>query len=227
MESRSLRPIAQLFSSTTISPIFSSFRPSAALVRPLLSSRGHKTTARTKRSLKLPPHTSFLPSRTNPPTSDSIIYNPPSSEASPHHTPFIFIPRSDPRRLAIIRSRGAADAKATASSASTTHDGNSSSLLPPEMQYKRRDPKSHMTVEHIKEMKRLRNADPLTWSANALAKKFQCSTTFVNIAAPAPKEHIAWLAEKLEKQKARWGPKKTEARQERDMRTEMMYRGEL
>jgi hypothetical protein len=99
--------------------------------------------------------------------------------------------------------------------------------LPPQMKYKGREPKYHLKPEHIQEMRRLRNEDPLKWSNAALAKKFECSRMFVLMAAPAPKEHLEWLKTVLEKKKARWGPIRTKAREERSRRAAMMYRGEL
>lgn len=95
------------------------------------------------------------------------------------------------------------------------------------MRYRRREPKYNLTAEHVEEMRRLRNGDPLTWSTIKLAAKFQCSEIFVRMAAPAPKEHIEWLRNKMERRKARWGPIKTQAREDRGRRMEMLYRGEI
>ena len=99
--------------------------------------------------------------------------------------------------------------------------------LAPAMNYPRRSPKSNIGQKEVEEMKRLREEDPITWSVNALAKKFDCSTIFVKMAAPAPAEHTKWLAEKLERRKARWGPMRTQAREDRKRREEMLHRGEL
>lgn len=204
----------------------------AAAPLPLIPSRGHKTTSRTKRALKIAPHDSFLPSRTSTATAsasasasatDSIIYNPPSSEASPEHTPFIFLPRKDPRRQAILRLRSSGSDPTAYNSSSVTAEGD----LPPEMRYKRRQPKYNLTKEHIEEMRRLRAEDPLTWGVQKLARKFECSTVFVQMAAPAPPEHLQWLQAKMERKMERWGPKRTQAREDRKRRAEMLYRGEL
>ncbi|QYS97606.1 hypothetical protein H0G86_004831 [Trichoderma simmonsii] len=221
MDLRSLiRPASQLL--TPLRCLSAPRAVTAAVSLPLTSSRGHKTTARTKRALKISPHDSFLPSRTTEfPAADSIIYNPPASEASPAHTPFIFLPRNDPRRLAITRLRS------TASNPTAYDSSQANGELPPEMRYKRRQPKYNLTKEHIEEMRRLRNEDPLTWSVQKLARKFECSTVFVQMAAPAPPEHLQWLKGKLERKMERWGPKKTAAREDRKRRAEMLYRGEL
>ncbi|RFU77212.1 60s ribosomal l20 [Trichoderma arundinaceum] len=219
MRSLLLRPASQLLNPLRSLPTQKTTL-SAAVSVPLIPSRGHKTTARTKRALKIAPHDSFLPSRSAAfPAADSIIYNPPSSEASPEHTPFIFLPRNDPRRLAIMRLRsGGSDPTSY-----TPAEGD----LPPEMRYKRRQPKYNLTKEHIEEMRRLRSEDPLTWSVQKLARKFECSTVFVQMAAPAPAEHLQWLKGKLERKMERWGPKRTQAREDRKRRAEMLYRGEL
>lgn len=197
-------------------------RPAAKLAAPrlpLISSRGHKTTSRTKRSLKISPHESFLPDRrTAFPASDSIIYNPPASEASPLHTPFIFLPSNDARRAAITRLR-----HTPGSPVAPPIDGK----LPPATKYLRRDPSYNMTAEHVKEMKRLRNEDPVTWTANTLARKFECSEVFVSMAAPAPSDYLKSLQAKNERKEARWGAIRKHAKEERDRRTEMLYRGEL
>lgn len=231
MDFRSLlRPASQLLSPLRALSPFNITTASAVSI-PLLSSRGHKTTARTKRALKIAPHDSFLPSRAAAfPAADSIIYNPPASEASPEHTPFIFLPRNDPRRQAILRLRSSSssnDPTGYAASASSPSTEQQQQLLPPEMKYKRRQPKYNLTKEHIEEMRRLRAEDPLTWSVQRLARKFECSTVFVQMAAPAPPEHLQWLRGKMERKMERWGPKRTQAREDRKRRAEMLYRGEL
>ncbi|KAF4343331.1 ribosomal 20 precursor mitochondrial [Fusarium beomiforme] len=206
MDFRSLvRPAARLFS------------PRAAL--PIIPCRGHKTTSRTKRSLKIAPHESFLPDRKATfPASDSIIYNPPSSEASPLHTPFIFLPPSDPRRVALTRMRN---------TPGSPLEPIAPGKLPPKMQYHRRNPEYNLSAEDIKEMKRLRQDDPVTWTVNKLAEKFGCSVVFVKMAAPAPKSYLEGLKRKQERREARWGAIRTAARKDRERRTEMLYRGEL
>ncbi|QUC23297.1 uncharacterized protein UV8b_07538 [Ustilaginoidea virens] len=190
---------------------------------PLAPQRGHKTAARTKRALKLPPHDSFLPSRASAfPAADSIIYNPPASEASPAHTPFIFLPRGDPRRLALLRMRTNPGAPPPPGD-----DAVSEADLPPLMKYKRRTARYHLTQEDIDEIRRLRAQDPIEWSVGRLARKFDCSDVFVKMVAPASPEHHKWLQARLESKMARWGPKKAQAREDRKRRAGMLYRGEL
>lgn len=197
-------------------------RPAARLLAPrlpLVPSRGHKTTARTKRSLKISPHESFLPDRrTTFPAADSIIYNPPASEASPLHTPFIFLPSNDARRAAITRLR-----HTPGSPVAPPVEGK----LPPATRHSRRDPNYNMTAADVKEMKRLRNEDPITWTANVIARKFGCSEVFVSMAAPAPPDYLKALKAKQERREARWGAIRKHAKEERVRRTEMLYRGEM
>lgn len=210
MDLRSLaRPVAQLLTSARCNAL------------PIITKRGHKTTARTKRALKIAPHDSFLPSRTTAfPAADSIIYNPPASEASPAHTPFIFLPRSDPRRMALLRMRNNPGAPPLAADSAAAQ-------LPPQMRYKHRNPRYNLSPEDVAEMQKLRASDPIQWSVGRLAQKFNCSEVFVKMAAPASQEHHEWLKTKLERKTARWGPKKTQARDDRKRRAGMVYRGEL
>ncbi|KAK2612382.1 hypothetical protein QQS21_001646 [Conoideocrella luteorostrata] len=209
MDLRSLaRPFAQLLTSSRCTTT-------------MIPKRGHKTTARTKRALKIAPHDSFLPSRTAPfPAADSIIYNPPSSEASPAHTPFIFLPRSDPRRLALLRMRNNPGAPALS-------NGAAEADLAPRMRYKHRTARYHLKEEDVEEIRRLRAEDPIKWSVGKLAQKFDCSDVFVKMVAPASEEHHDWLQGRLERKMARWGPKKMKAREDRKRRADMVYRGEL
>ncbi|KAF4983243.1 hypothetical protein FDECE_17342 [Fusarium decemcellulare] len=200
-------------------------RPAARLLNshtsclPLIPSRGHKTTSRTKRSLKIAPHDSFLPDRKATfPASDSIIYNPPASEASPLHTPFLFLPPNDARRAAITRLRHTPGSPVAPPA---------ENKLPPSMKYHRRNPNYNLSAADIKEMKRLRAEDPVKWSVNELAEKFGCSTIFVKMAAPAPASHLKNLEAKKERREARWGAIRTQAREDRKRRTVMLYRGEL
>ncbi|PFH56801.1 hypothetical protein XA68_15963 [Ophiocordyceps unilateralis] len=212
-----------------------------ALLRPVLATttqhmfwRGHKTAARTKRALKLAPHDSFLPDRsvtitdTRPGADDSIIYNPPASEASPAHTPFIFLPREDPRRLALRQIRGlSGDGGSGGVGGGETGVSHGSITLPPALRWRQQEPKYHLDENALVEMRRLRVEDPIKWSVGHIAQKFQCSPIFVTMVAPAPPGHIAWLRDRLARKRARWGPKKMQAWEDRKRRAEMLYRGQL
>lgn len=75
------------------------------------------------------------------------------------------------------------------------------------------------------EMRSLRKNDPLKWSVNRLAEKFDCSTIFVSFVT----EGLA--KEKREQQKlvtqvvkSRWGIKRRVAREDEAIRKEKWYR---
>jgi hypothetical protein len=200
-------------------PVARALCAARCLNQPLVATRGHKTAVRTKRALKIAPHDSFLPDRTTVfPAADSIIYNPPSSEATPFHTPSIFMPENDARRRALQRMEGHPGAPSGAQ-----HE------LPPTMNYYRRaeNPSYHVTPEQIQEMRALRKQDPLTWTVSKLAAKFECSPVFVKLAAPASPEHVKWMKERDARREARWGPIKTRAMADRKRRREMVLRGEI
>ncbi|OLN93039.1 54S ribosomal protein L20, mitochondrial [Colletotrichum chlorophyti] len=181
--------------------------------------RGHKTFSRTKRSLNIPPHSDFLPS--TPAAGDTIIFNPPSAAPSVYHTPFKFLPASDPRRRANLSSLFA--------NSSAASQPSSARPLPPALNVPSRgsNPRYHLTKDDVAEIRRLRAEDPVRWSVTALARKFDCSETFITICTPAPREHKERLERKLEAVKGRWGSIRTKAREDRARRKEMLFRGEL
>ncbi|PWN49521.1 FAD/NAD(P)-binding domain-containing protein [Violaceomyces palustris] len=72
-----------------------------------------------------------------------------------------------------------------------------------------------LTPDQIEKMQRMREADPITWTAAKLAKKFRCSPTFVSIVAPLPKAIREGKKAKAEEAKLGWGLNKRIARAER------------
>ncbi|KAK1654168.1 mitochondrial ribosomal protein subunit L20-domain-containing protein [Colletotrichum phormii] len=184
--------------------------------------RGHKTFSRTKRALNIPPHPDFLPS--TPAAGDTIIYNPPSAAPSVYHTPFKFLPATDPRRRANLSTLFA-----SSSSQSSSRSTATSPPLPPALNVPSRGatPRYHLSKDDVAEIRKLRAQDPDFWSVSALARKFDCSETFITICTPAPREHTERLARKLEAVKGRWGGIRTKAREDRSRRKEMLFRGEL
>ncbi|KAK1700600.1 mitochondrial ribosomal protein subunit L20-domain-containing protein [Colletotrichum godetiae] len=184
--------------------------------------RGHKTFSRTKRALNIPPHPNFLPS--TPAAGDTIIYNPPSAAPSVYHTPFKFLPATDPRRRANLSTLFASSQPSSSNSTAAT-----SSPLPPALNVPSRGatPRYHLSKDDVAEIRKLRAQDPDFWSVSALARKFDCSETFITICTPAPREHTERLARKLEAIKGRWGGIRTKAREDRSRRKEMLFRGEL
>ncbi|KAK1512097.1 hypothetical protein CTAM01_01027 [Colletotrichum tamarilloi] len=184
--------------------------------------RGHKTFSRTKRALNIPPHPDFLPS--TPAAGDTIIYNPPSAAPSVYHTPFKFLPASDPRRRANLSALFA-----SASPSQSSFSAKSTTPLPPALNVPSRgaNPRYHLSKDDVAEIRKLRAQDPDFWSVSALARKFDCSETFITICTPAPREHTQKLAQKLEAIKSRWGGIRAKAREDRSRRKEMLFRGEL
>ena len=60
-----------------------------------------------------------------------------------------------------------------------------------------------------------------------LARRFRCTSWFIMVCCRAPEEHAA--AERARKTaiRARWGPIRTHAREERRKRKTLLLRGEL
>ncbi|KAJ9141772.1 hypothetical protein NKR23_g7848, partial [Pleurostoma richardsiae] len=85
----------------------------------------------------------------------------------------------------------------------------------------------HLSREDVAEMRRLREADPEVWTVLALARKFDCAPMFVMMACQAPREKLESDRERVERVKARWGPRRSKAREDRQRRREMLLRGEI
>ncbi|KAH6840790.1 mitochondrial ribosomal protein subunit L20-domain-containing protein [Chaetomium sp. MPI-CAGE-AT-0009] len=207
--------------------------------------RQKSTAARTRRSLNIPPHDSFLnpnssaADRNARPTTGQIIYNPPSSAASVYHTPFKFLPKEDPRRRANLASElfAASTTLHYPSSSSSTNPNQSQSSDPTnppsatdfpsiegEARYRARH---HLTKSDIEEMRRLRASDPVEHSVQSLSARFRCSKLFVMMCCQAPREHRDRVQAELEAARARWGPRRAAARGERRARMGMLFDGEL
>ncbi|KAK4229599.1 mitochondrial ribosomal protein subunit L20-domain-containing protein [Podospora fimiseda] len=183
--------------------------------------RHQSTKARTKRMLNIPKHESFLNPR---PQTNHIIFNPPSSEASVYHTPFKFLPKNDPRRRAQLPQLFATST--TIQYPQPSENANPEELpaaFPPELGTK----KYHMTKEDVEEMRRLRLEDPVTNTVTALSQKFGCTPWFVMMCVKSPREHRDQHKAREAAIKAKWGPKRTAAREERARRWAMLFRGEI
>ncbi|MCJ1254037.1 hypothetical protein MMC24_001851 [Lignoscripta atroalba] len=178
--------------------------------------RRHESSARrTTKRLRAKPDPSFTsgykPSRE---THDHIVFNPPSSEPSPYHTPAKFLPSNDPRRNLL--------------SQSYNHENpyqNPTRRLPPPVR-KPYEKTYHLNDDQIAELRRLRIEDPFQWTRGKLAEKFNCSPLFVTLvcqASPQRKEHAKQVIENI---KARWGPRRRNAREDRAKRREMWGRDE-
>jgi hypothetical protein len=142
---------------------------------------------------------------------DHIIFNPPSSAPSVFHTPLKFLPKDDKRRQLLAHSGTS---------------GTASSLPPPVTKSKPNYQRHHLSEEDVAEIKRLRSTNPEKWTRTKLARKFNCSSLFVGICCEAIGEKKAAERTKLEAVKARWGPKRRMAREDRLKRREAVYRDE-
>ncbi|KAI0399808.1 mitochondrial ribosomal protein subunit L20-domain-containing protein [Xylaria palmicola] len=206
METRQVvRPLMSLSHVTSSSAMRSPRLTSVA------SCRHQSTTSRTKKMLKIRPHPDFL----TPQSGEShIIYNPPAAASSVYHTPFKFLPKSDPRRQAnisqILRpSRYSAPDRAA---------GASAGLPPLTHKDEAREKKHNVTLEQVKEMRMLREANPSEWTVHKLAKKFECTPYFIMMCCKASAEHKENENQRLAAIKARWGTIRTKAREERKKR---------
>lgn len=159
---------------------------------------------RSKNALRVKPDSSFTNTTE---TQDHIIYNPPSSAPNVYHTPQKFLPVSDPRR----RLHSLTPKPPTAAA------GTSRPLPPPVRPIQEK--KYHLEPAQVEEIKRLRAEDPRKWTRVRLAEKYECSPFFVSLCCSAPgfKEE---RDRELEAIKAKWGRRKTEAREERKRRKE-------
>ncbi|KAI0842474.1 mitochondrial ribosomal protein subunit L20-domain-containing protein [Hypoxylon sp. FL0890] len=189
----------------------------------LIPRRHQSSTARTKRALKIAPHPSFLVSSksTSDPDVAEVIYNPPSSAASVYHTPFKFLPRSDPRRQANLSQL----VTSSSSPSNSDSDSTTNSNLPPELKEPPR--KYNVTKEQVEEMRRLRAEDPAKWSVLKLAERYDCAPYFIMMCCRSSPEHHDKHRAALEAVKARWGPIRTAAREERKKRKALLLRDAL
>jgi hypothetical protein len=184
----------------------------------LTATRAQSTSQRTRKALKIAPHHSF----TAGPGEDHIIFNPPSAAPSVYHTPFKFLPRSDPRRQAnltqLLRSTSQDGSGDSSSSVLAPAAGGTPSFVAP---------KRHVTREQVEEMRALRAEDPARWSVVRLAQRFDCSNYFVMMCCRSSAEHRQAERDRLDAVKARWGPIRAKAREDRQKRKALLARGEL
>lgn len=185
--------------------------------------RTQASSARARRVLNIPPHPSFLASDSRS-QQDHIIFNPPSSAPSVYHTPFKFLPKSDPRRRAnlasLFESHFASDAKVE--DLPTVRPGDRRAARVSDVAVR-----GPVTRAEVEEMRRLREEDAHKWSVTALAEKYDLPRGFVMACCQAPKDKIEFERKKLELIRQRWGPIRAKAREQKARRTEMLYRGEI
>jgi hypothetical protein len=178
-----------------------------------LPARRHESSyRRTKKRLNVKPDASFGFSKSSP-NQDTIVFNPPSSAPSVLHTPLKFLPKDDPRR----------GLYSSTNSTLAPFDGR----LPPLVQKPQPGfQRHHLSEQDVAEIRRLRIEDPDHWTRVRLARKFNCSSIFIAICAETPAEQVAKDQAKLAAIKARWGPKRIKAREDRERRREAVYRDE-
>ncbi|KAI2606113.1 mitochondrial ribosomal protein subunit L20-domain-containing protein [Hypoxylon fragiforme] len=225
METRSLlQPLLRSVTTTTTTtsnPLFSSSSSTwfAAAATTPASRRHQSSSARTKRALKIPPHPSFLQ---NPLEAARVIYNPPASAPSVYHTPFKFLPPSDPRRKANLAQviRASAAAPTTPLPPPTANPNLAPELKTPPQFY-------NVTREQVEEMRQLRAEDPEKWSVHELARRYSCAPIFVMMCCRADREHRDREKARLDAVKARWGPIRSHAREERKKRKILLHQDAL
>lgn len=179
------------------------------------ASRRHESSSRrATKKLRVKPDPSFTASISASQIRDHIVFNPPSSAPSPYQTPPAFLPHGDPRRELLSESHQNANPY-----------NESGRRLPPSIM-QRPEKKYHLGEKEIEEIRRLRTEDPNTWTQNKLAQKFACSQFFIGMVSRAPKERLERASKELEKVKAKWGPRRTYAREDRQKRREFWGRDE-
>ena len=183
------------------------------------TSKRHASSYRRNRSrLNVKPDPAFLPSKTEP--HDHIIYNPPPSMPNPYHTPAMFLPKNDKRRQVLPP---VSPTKALLSKTPAVTPSGDVRLPPPVRKpYEKR---YHLKEADLDEMRRLRTEDPFEWSAKKLAKKFDCSVMFVSMATDGIAKESKELQERVtDIVKSRWGVKRRQAREDRQIRREQWYK---
>ncbi|KAK3500141.1 mitochondrial ribosomal protein subunit L20-domain-containing protein [Neurospora hispaniola] len=188
-----------------------------------ISVRYQSTANRTKRMLNIPPHESFL---NVPVEGDRIIFNPPSSEASVYHTPFKFLPRSDPRRRAnIYKLFKPPQAPITTPESSTDAAADQHGDLPPVLYNPTKS--YNVTPEQVEEIRELRAKDPKKYSVTYLSNKYNCTKVFIMMCTQAPREHQEQHKLARARTAENWGPRRAAAKLDARRRKEMLHRGEI
>ncbi|KAJ4302290.1 hypothetical protein N0V88_002433 [Collariella sp. IMI 366227] len=214
--------------------------PARLILTPTLPSgaRQKSSSARTKAALRLPQHPSFLnltaardkyralPAGADAqPTADQIIFNPLGRPFRLPH-PLKFLPPTDPRRRENLTSLFS-PTPSNQQQASLTSTDLSPDDLPSVYKLPPARPQHHLTKADIEEMRRLRAEDPVTNSVHNLAMRYKCTKLFVLMCCQAPKDHKEQVEAVEEKNKARWGPRKRQAREDRARRWDMVFGGQL
>lgn len=213
--------------------LFRSSKPSS----PIESRRYESSYRRHVKRANLPP-APFTTPKPSQPKGSHIIFNPPPSSPNVYHTPLKFLPANDGRRQLYVQAQSlytvASSSRKVPSPWPVTKPGTAlheststvpTALLPripegaplPPALKPRAEKRYHLGQEEIEEIRRLRMGDPSTWTRDKLAEKFGCSSFFVGVICP---NHEAGKAheKRIEEVKNRWGPRKTDARRQRERR---------
>ncbi|KAL8721959.1 MAG: hypothetical protein Q9225_001473 [Loekoesia sp. 1 TL-2023] len=179
------------------------------------AARRHESSARrTTKRLRVKPDPSFVSAITADQLQQHVVFNPPSSSPSPYQTPAAFLPPSDPRRSLLTQAHDHGNPYA-----------QPNKRLPPPVE-KPVEKRYHLKEEEIAEIRRLRQEDPVTWTRNKLAKKFDCSDFFVAMICEASPERKAQQQKALDEIRARWGNRRRYAREDRQKRRALWGRDE-
>lgn len=147
----------------------------------------------------------------------TFIHRPPPAAPTPHSL------TTAPSSPLLQKSVVSPDLRAISPSLSTPSHGASSSqrgfdTLPPVLRSGPPEKRYHLTPAQVEEMRSLRASDPETYTVSVLAKRFDCSRAFVQIAAPASNARRAVLDAESAKEQSGWGYRKRLQREIRQKR---------
>lgn len=127
-----------------------------------------------------------------------------------YHTPNIFLPKNDRRKILPDPETRQAQLQMSQQAPALSGQG--------EKRY-------HLTAKDVQEIRDLRRADPTQWSIQRLAKKYDCNAVFVMLVVDGLAKQKG-NQQKLVKEivKSRWGTKRREAREDRELRKERWYK---
>ncbi|MCJ1312141.1 hypothetical protein MMC25_005815 [Agyrium rufum] len=202
--------------------------PSSPSLLPLISRRHESTIRRTVKKLKPAPDTAiariYRERKINPPTNDHIVFHPPPTTPNPHHTPAIFLPPDDPRRKILSKTHQHENPYAATVTAPDGTRVKPRELPPPIRPVNKK--KYHLMEADIAEIRRLRTEDPFVWTRLKLAEKYDCSPYIVGLIVSANEQRLEQSRLAMEAIKARWGPRKRAAMEDRKKRRAMWGRDE-
>lgn len=90
-------------------------------------------------------------------------------------------------------------------------------------------PNNHLSEKEIKEIISLKKRSPDEWTNGKLARKFGCSNSFISIclsySGVDDTNRKELMKARLEAVKAKWGPRRTKAREDRLKRYNLAFIG--